>query len=285
MELAHTVREAVLTAARYGRAAAQIAVREKPWSEEAVGGGPLFVVGAPRSGTTFLAGSLGAQPGVVDLGEVRPLKAAIPALAAMEDADAAVRVARILDRTRRLALARKLRFVEQTPEVGFVLASALRAYPDARAVHIVRDGRDVATSLLERGWLSAGRAGSDDAQFRYGAHARFWVEPDRVQEFSAASDATRAGWAWRRYVEAARSVDERVVEVRYEAMVSDPEGTAAYLGDRLGLDPDRLGATLSAAHDRSAGRWRRDLTAEQVADVEREAGPLLRELGYESAQT
>jgi hypothetical protein len=34
-------------------------------------------------------------------------------------------------------------------------------------------------------------------------------------------------------------------------------------------------------HSRSVGRWRRDLTAEQVADVEREAGPLLRELGYE----
>jgi hypothetical protein len=28
------------------------------------------------------------------------------------------------------------------------------------------------------------------------------------------------------------------------------------------------------------GRWRRDLTAEQVADVEAEAGALLAELGY-----
>jgi hypothetical protein len=33
-------------------------------------------------------------------------------------------------------------------------------------------------------------------------------------------------------------------------------------------------------HARSIGRWQRDLTAEQVADVEREAGTLLRELGY-----
>jgi hypothetical protein len=269
----------------YGRAAAQIAVRERPWSEEVVAGGPLFVVGAPRSGTTFLAGALGAQAGVVDLGEVRPLKAAIPALADMDATDAAVRIARILDRTRRLALARRLRFVEQTPEVSFVLAAALRAYPDAHAVHIVRDGRAGATSLRERGGLSAGREGSDDAQLRFGAHARFWVEPERVEEFARATDATRAGWAWRRYVEAARSVGERVVEVRYEAMVSDPAGTASYLAERVGLDPDRLSAALSAAHDRSAGRWRRDLSPEQIADVEREAGPLLRELGYESAQT
>jgi hypothetical protein len=33
-------------------------------------------------------------------------------------------------------------------------------------------------------------------------------------------------------------------------------------------------------HAESVGRWRRDLTAEQLADVEAEAGPLLRELGY-----
>jgi hypothetical protein len=35
-------------------------------------------------------------------------------------------------------------------------------------------------------------------------------------------------------------------------------------------------------HDRSVGRYRSELTAEQLADVEREAGALLRELGYEA---
>ena len=38
----------------------------------------VFVVGSPRSGTTFLAGTLGAMPGFVDLSEVNPHKAAIP---------------------------------------------------------------------------------------------------------------------------------------------------------------------------------------------------------------
>src|SRR5439155_16333911 len=46
----------------------------------------IFVVGAPRSGTTFLATSLGAHPALVDLGEVQPLKAAIPWLAALPTA-------------------------------------------------------------------------------------------------------------------------------------------------------------------------------------------------------
>ena len=42
-----------------------------------------------------------------------------------------------------------------------------------------------------------------------------------------------------------------------------------------------MATVLSAVHDRSAGRWRRDLTEEQVADVEREAGEQLVALGYE----
>ena len=66
-----------------------------------------------------------------------------------------------------------------------MLRDALDAYPEARAVHIVRDGRDVVCSLLERGWLAAGRAGVDDADLPYGARARFWVEPGAWRSSSA----------------------------------------------------------------------------------------------------
>ena len=128
---------------------------------------------------------------------------------------------------RRLGLAGHLRGVEQTPETSFVLAAALRAYPSAKAVHIVRDGRDVVCSLLERGWLGAERTGSDDAGVAYGAHARFWVEPERAEEFGSASEARRAAWAWRRYVTAARAVPERTLEIRYEQLVSEPRAGSA----------------------------------------------------------
>jgi hypothetical protein len=37
---------------------------------------------------------------------------------------------------------------------------------------------------------------------------------------------------------------------------------------------------LSRFHDRSIGRYRRDLTPSQLADVEQVAGPLLRDLGF-----
>lgn len=243
----------------------------------------MFVLGSPRSGTTFLGESLGAQPGFVDLSEVTPLKAALPALAGASEDEAARRIRQILERVRRLALARRLRAVEQTPEMSFLASAALRAYPRARAVHIVRDGRDVVSSLIERGWLKESRAEADDAGLRYGAHARFWVEPERTEEFLAASEATRAAWAWRRYVTAARRSTERTLEIRYESLVADPAATAAALAAHLGSDPAPLAEALSLVHARSVGRWREALSPDQVADVEREAGSLLRELGYPEA--
>ena len=87
------------------------------------------MIGSPRSGTTFLGESLGAQPGFVDLSEVTPLKAALPGLVDASEDEAARRIRQILERVRRFALARRLRAVEQTPEMSFFVSAALQAYP------------------------------------------------------------------------------------------------------------------------------------------------------------
>ena len=107
----------------------------------------VFVVGCPRSGTTFLGRAIGGLPGFVDFGEVTPWKAALPSDPSAEE------LRRILERIRRIGLAWGLRGVEQTPETAHVLGAALEAYPEALAVHVLRDGRDVVCSLLARGWL------------------------------------------------------------------------------------------------------------------------------------
>ena len=240
----------------------------------------VFVVGCPRSGTTFVGSSVGAQPGFVDLGEVHPLKQAIPRLVGLPDEEAAAKLRQILERVRRLGLVRHLRGVEQTPETSFVLTAALRAYPRARALHIVRDGRDVVCSLLERGWLSAARTGADDVGHPFGARARFWVEPERAADFERLSDAARAAYAWRRYVNAVRAVRERVLELRYETLVADPAATAAHVAAHLHVDPEPLREAFAEAHGESVGRWQRDLTEDQLRDVQTEAGELLAKLGY-----
>lgn len=259
-------------------------VRRRPLSLRALAG-PLderlvFVVGSPRSGTTFLGRSLGSLPGFVDLGEVAALKAAIPELARLEPEAAAPRIRRTLTVTRRLGLVGGLRAVEQTPETAFVASAVALAFPQARFVHIVRDGRDVVCSLLERGWLNAARSGTDDAGLPYGSAARSWVEPGREAEFAAASDARRAAWAWRRYVAAVRAADARALELRYERMTADPAGTAAKLAGFLDAPREPLAEALGLAHDSSVDRFRRDLSPEQLADVEAEAGTLLADLGY-----
>jgi hypothetical protein len=232
----------------------------------------VFVVGCPRSGTTFLGRAIGGLPGFVDFGEVTPWKAALPS------GPSAAELRTILERIRLLGLARGLRGVEQTPETAHVLGAALEAYPQALAVHALRDGRDVVCSLLERGWLNAGQDGRDDAGHSYGAQARFWVEPERRQEFEQTTDARRCAWAWRRYVEAARAhTGDRLLEVRYESLTSAADRLAEFLGANV----TSTHRALDRFRDSSIGRWQKDLTPEQLADVQAEAGPLLAELGYD----
>jgi sulfotransferase family protein len=233
----------------------------------------VFVVGCPRSGTTFTGSALGSLPGFVDLDEVTPLKAALPQLANRPADEAARELRAILERVRLLGLARGLRGVEQTPETSFVLDAALRAYPAAVAVHVLRDGRDVVCSLLERGWFRGDRGGADDAGHAFGAHPRFWVEPERRDEFTQVSEARRAAWAWRRYVTAARPAR---VTIRYEALQED----AVDLAEPLDVPATSLRTAFSGFRASSIGRWRRDLSPQQLRDVEAEAGGLLAELGY-----
>jgi hypothetical protein len=239
----------------------------------------VFVFGSPRSGTTFLAEAIGRVPGFVDLTEVAALKARVPELAQLPAPDAAARIRRLLTVTRTLGLVRDLRAVEQTPETAFLLPAIAEAFPEAALVHAVRDGRDVVCSLLERGWLGGHRTGgADDAFLPYGGGERFWVEAGRGDEFVTASESRRAAWAWRRYVSAVLQSGVPVHEVRYEGL-SEQE-TAEQLADAVAAPASALTAALGDAHVASVGRFRRDLSSEQLAEVEAEAGDLLRELGY-----
>jgi Sulfotransferase family len=247
---------------------------------DAVAERPVFVLGAPRSGTTFVAGSIGRVPGLVDLGELKPWKAAIPRLVSLQEEQAAAELRGMLEGIRRYGLVRHLRAIEQTPETAFVLGAVLRAYPQAAVVHMIRDPRDVAASLLQKGWLRAGRHGRDDAGAPYGHHARFWVEPGRAVEFDQADEARRAAWAWRRYVTAARAAPSATIEVRYEELAANPETASERLAAHLGADAVILARALSRVHAESVGRWRRNLTPEQVAEIESEAAELIDELAY-----
>jgi len=253
----------------------------------------VFIVGADRSGTTFLGDSLAAVPELSYHHEPVLTKAAGRYVYERRWSE---RRAALLFRTTYAWLLRihadgDLRLAEKTPSNSFILGFLARTFPDSSFVHIVRDGRDAALSHLKQPWLLAGSlAGGrrDPTGYRYGPDARFWVEPERREEFEATSDLGRTIWSWRRHTEAAlegRALGHRrYYELRYEELVSRPAEVGMRLLDFLGItaQPSRaaLLEALAMADSRSVGRWRDELGSAQLAEVEKEAGELLRELGY-----
>src|SRR2546423_14824356 len=96
---------AIRQAGLYGRTVARVA----PRGFRERGGDPalateriVFVVGSPRSGTTFLAGAVGSQPGFVDLGEVGPVEASIERWTSLPEAPAGAQLRSAVERVRRL---------------------------------------------------------------------------------------------------------------------------------------------------------------------------------------
>lgn len=255
---------------------------------------PVFVLGAPRSGTTFLGSCIGALPEVSYHFEPRVTKAA--ARMVYEGTWSERRAGRVFRLSYRLLLLAAgdggRRFVEKNPENCFVVPFLVRTFPDARFVQIIRDGRDVAVSHAEKPWLSARSAGSGRrgrGGQAWGPWARWWVERERADEFAAASDLTRTAWSWRRFTSVARAAlaelpPDRVLTVRYENVVRHPDEAARTIAAFFGHaePPASLVAALATADPKSIGRWREALDDEGLADVEREAGPLLRELGYDA---
>lgn len=259
---------------------------------------PVFVVGAPRSGTSVLAGTIGAMPSVSYHREPVLMKAVARHVGRGDwSRQGAIRLIRALYGTLlAIHLDGDLRLVEKTPQNAFLVPTLAEAFPDGRFVHIVRDGRDATVSYLEKPWVRQVFAWThrrDPGGQPYGPFAPWWVEPERRDEYESTSDLHRAIWVWRRHVEAARSgladVDpSRWVEVRYEELVRDPFPVGEQILDVLSVsDPDersRFHDALGQLRGASVGRWRDRFDDVELAVVEREAGTLLRELGQEPSR-
>lgn len=156
-------------------------------------------------------------------------------------------------------------------------------FPDASFVHVMRDGRAVATSLLRVGFWRDGPRMEEPA-WRGGppeAYLALWRELDR-------SPLALAALQWRFAIETARREAAalepgRYQELRYEAFLDDPAATLADLLRRCELPPcSRVERFLGArfeVRDRNASARAR-LSPQDKEILERTIGPTLRELGY-----
>ncbi len=109
----------------------------------------------------------------------------------------------------------KARWLEKTPGHIFEAKNLLDWFPDARFLHVVRDGRDVALSLRNKGWLSSRRGGSLNQLV---SAARLWY---RAISFG-------------RWLQ--REAGERYLEFRYEDLVQRREETLQQINRFLGIE-------------------------------------------------
>jgi hypothetical protein len=172
----------------------------------------------------------------------------------------------------------KTRFGDKTPSYMQRLDVLEHAFPDARYLHLIRDGRDAALSFL---------AMSRRPRFNL-------ARPRSVGAFA---------FQWRREVEGARRFGRsqaagRYREVRYEDLVSEPEKILRESCEFLGLDFDpamleyhrEAGSETLRDHPRLAEAptpgvrsWRDDMEPGQTELFEALAGDVLTEFGYDRA--
>jgi hypothetical protein len=170
------------------------------------------------------------------------------------------------------------RWAENTPHHLVQVPQIKATIPDALIVHIIRDGRDVAMSL--------NRLGGPARQFPWDKEHGLLV--------------SGLYWEWivrkgRRY---GRRLGPDYLELHYEELVQEPRRVLKQLGDFIhhDLDYDRIQQNPIGAvkmpnssfnqSERSerfnpVGRWK-ELNGVEAGRLQALLGPLLRELGYEA---
>jgi len=262
---------------------------------------PIFIVGAPRSGTTLLRNILNRHPSLAICGETqfnhwiyrrrrafgdlsqlvhrKPIVEAYLATMCVQRLHADLSILR--DKLLRDAVSYRTFFAvilewyaesegrtrcgEKTPQHAVLAETFCEWFPGATILHLVRDPRDVVASMLLKSW-----------GFR---------------------SAVKNAQAWLRLNQAALRSRHRpeYLLVKYEELVHQPEHELKRICTFLGedyfpsmlepeptaeqTDPPRL--SRQRITRQRVGRWREQLTKDQVAQAEWVTKPLLESFGYQ----
>ena len=243
---------------------------------------PIFLTGSERSGTTLLRLMLDHHPQIAFNLESEFLVTGISETGAFPDMASyrrALRENRVFRHSRfdirddldypalmndflRQKLERDRKsVVGATVHYGF---GKLRyVWPEAKYIYMLRDGRDVASSIVEMGWAGNAFIG-----------ANWWLEAERE-------------WAALR----GSLAPDRWIEVRYEELIGNPAAQLARICDLIGVGfSERMfdyakTSSYSLPDPSQAGKWRRKMAPGEIRLLEARMGPQLAARGYELSRT
>jgi len=166
------------------------------------------------------------------------------------------------------------------PRISFLHA----IFPDAKFVHVTRDGRAVANSRLSapfwKGWQGLNIWGGQMPEH----YRQEWEQHRR-------SFVALAGIEWKTHMDQLEAVKREfqnidICQVRYECFCANPIGELKRIADHceLAWDPKFETATRAFYVKNENGKWKTDLTDEQRAILEEVLGPYLVKYGYEKGQ-
>lgn len=143
------------------------------------------------------------------------------------------------------------------------------AFPDARFVHIVRDGRAVANSWLQMDWWK-GHLGPSGWHF-----GPLPADLEAAWEKHGRSQPVLAAIAWRMlldaHAECAEELGDRWITVRYEDVLEDSKANLTAILEHIGLGWTEAFESGIARYQLTSGRksaFRRDLSEEQITAME-----------------
>jgi hypothetical protein len=276
-----------------------------PGIEEPRLNAPIFIVGAPRSGTTLLRNMLNRHPAIAICREtefhrlVFQRRRAFGGLSDVRNRQRLVKQYLLTRRIQRMQmdsraleqallregtsyeafLASLLRFYaqahgkkrcgEKTPMHALFTETLCEWYPGAIIIHILRDPRDVVASLLRVPWASQNVLGN----------AHLWVQCN----VAARRSRHRPNYLLVRYEEL---VAQPELELRHICAFIDEEYSPAMLvpnWDPTAHQPWYRRAEEPVTTER-VEKWREQLTANQVSLTEWVVGSHMQTFGYEPAE-
>ncbi|HVF54451.1 MAG TPA: sulfotransferase [Actinomycetota bacterium] len=272
-----------------------------------MGGGlrnPVFIIGAPRSGTSLLYSILRTSSRFAHWpGEAHEVWEADfhPALTGWESnilrrTDAYGLEAERIRRSFFLVTGSRHRLIDKTPRNALRVAFIDEVFPDARFIFLKRDGRDNVNSLINAWRTPRYRTyalpephsldGVDPRWWKFTLYPGWRDDADGPLEVVAARQ-------WQLSNEHAlddlATVEEaRRFEIAYEDLVDDPEVRAGELFEWLGLDYEAA-SRAEAFRSRSApinvvtpperGKWRRE-NPDEIGAIVPLIAPTMKRLGY-----